>query len=196
MSEKAVQVEPKAPLRGGGTGLRGLTLSHPLVPLVVIVAFVLWAHFGSFVPVFRAHVPHEAGWEQFRVTYRVSDFGEDGYFVRATQNGYNVFYFTSKYAWRFTRKTGSSHMNACASCHTPADMAYSFVNSDRFDAKLGRRMSFEEKMMRCFVGPMEGFVPTLYDPVVRDLRIFARAIAHHLQLGEGALKAESQTFHR
>jgi hypothetical protein len=35
---------------------------------------------------------------------------------------------------------------------------------------------------------MNGFVPTIYDPAVRDIRILARAIAHHLQLGEGALK--------
>jgi hypothetical protein len=32
-------------------------------------------------------------------------------------------------------------------------------------------------------------VPTLYDPTVRDLRILARAIAHHLQLSEGAVRS-------
>jgi len=62
------------------------------------------------------------------------------------------------------------------------------VNSDRFDASLGRRISFEERVMRCYAGPMNGFVPTLYDPAVRDIRILARAVAHHLQLSEGALK--------
>jgi hypothetical protein len=62
------------------------------------------------------------------------------------------------------------------------------VNSDRFDATLGKRMSFEERVMRCYAGPMDGFVPTLYDPAVRDIRILARAIAHHLQLSEGARK--------
>ena len=41
--------------------------------------------------------------------------------------------------------------------------------------------------MRCYAGPMDGFVPTFYDPAIRDLRIFARAVAHHLQLSEGAL---------
>jgi hypothetical protein len=40
--------------------------------------------------------------------------------------------------------------------------------------------------MRCFAERMDGFVPTLYDPTVRDLRILARAVAHHLQLSEGA----------
>ena len=58
--------------------------------------------------------------------------------------------------------------------------------ADRFDPALGRRVSFEERVMRCYAGPMNGFVPTLYDPAVRDLRILARAVAHHLGLGEGA----------
>jgi hypothetical protein len=62
------------------------------------------------------------------------------------------------------------------------------VNSDRFDVTLGKRMSFEERVMRCYAGPMDGFVPTLYDPAIRDIRILARAIAHHLQLSEGARK--------
>jgi hypothetical protein len=35
---------------------------------------------------------------------------------------------------------------------------------------------------------MDGFVPTLYEPAVRDIRILARAVAHHLQLREGARK--------
>ena len=40
--------------------------------------------------------------------------------------------------------------------------------------------------MRCYAGRLDGFVPTLYDPAVRDLRILARAVAHPLQLSEGA----------
>ena len=68
------------------------------------------------------------------------------------------------------------------------DLAYGFVNSDRYDAKAGRRISFEEQVQRCYVGPMDGYVPTIYDPAVRDLRLLARAVAHHLQLSEGALK--------
>ena len=55
-------------------------------------------------------------------------------------------------------------------------------------ARLGKRVSFEERIMRCYAGPMEGFVPTLYDPAIRDIRILARAVAHHLQLSEGALR--------
>jgi hypothetical protein len=35
---------------------------------------------------------------------------------------------------------------------------------------------------------MDGFVPTIYDPAVRDIRLLARAVAHHLQLSEGALR--------
>jgi len=40
--------------------------------------------------------------------------------------------------------------------------------------------------MRCYATHLDGFVPTIYDPAVRDIRIFARMVAHHLQLGEGA----------
>ncbi|MDB5810144.1 MAG: hypothetical protein JWN94_2266 [Betaproteobacteria bacterium] len=156
-----------------------------------MAGFAFWAHFGSDLPVFRSHVTLEKGWDEFRARNDVNDFGEDGYFVRAAQNGYNVFFFTSRYAGRFTRKTGAEPINACASCHTAEDMAYSFVNSDRFDTALGRRLSFEERVMRCFAGPMNGFIPTLYDPTVRDLRIFARTIAHHLRLSEGAQRGKS-----
>ena len=154
--------------------------------VALVLGFVLWAHFGSHFHVFRSHVSFERGWKEFRATYSVNDFGEDGHFVRAAQNGYNVFFTTHKYAGRFTRKTAADRINACAGCHTPADLAYAFVNGDRFDSKLGRRVSFEERVMRCFAGPMDGFVPTLYDPTVRDLRILARVVAHHLQLSEGA----------
>lgn len=160
--------------------------ARSLVSVALVAVFVLWAHFGSHVPAFRAHVSAEPGWDGFAKSYGVTEFGQDGHFVRAAQNGYNVFFYTHKYAWRFTRRTAAQAQNACASCHTPEDMAYGFVNSDRFDATLGRRLSFEEHVMRCLAGHMDGFVPTLYDPTIRDLRIFARAIAHHLQLGEGA----------
>jgi hypothetical protein len=90
------------------------------------------------------------------------------------------------YGARFTRKTARDAVNSCAGCHTVEDLAYGFVNSDRFDPKLGKRMSFEERVMRCYAGPMDGYVPTLYDPAIRDIRILARAIANHLQLSEGA----------
>jgi len=166
--------------------LRGL--GKPLAAAAAIVGFVLWAHFGSGIQVFRSQVSSAPGWQQFRASYSVDDFGADSYFTRAVQNGYNLFYFTHEHGSRFTRKTARDAVNACAGCHTAEDLAYGFVNSDRFDASLGRRISFEERVMRCYAGPMNGFVPTLYDPAVRDIRILARAVAHHLQLSEGALK--------
>lgn len=151
-----------------------------------LIAFVLWAHFGSGLSVFHARATYAPGWDRFRAVYGVDAFGKDSYFVRAVQNGYGLFYFTHETGWRFTRRRAGDAIHSCSGCHTAEDMAYSFVNSDRFDARLGKRVSFEERVMRCYAGPMEGFVPTLYDPAVRDLRILARAVAHHLQLSEGA----------
>lgn len=159
-----------------------------LVVVGLIVAFVLWAQLGSGVPVFRSQVPPEPGWEKFSADYRVGYFGEDGQFVRAVQSGYNLVFYTWKYAPRFTRRTATDRVNACGSCHTAEDIAYGFVNSDRFDPKLGIRLSFEDRVRRCYAGAMDGFVPTIYDPAVRDIRLFARAVAHHLQLSEGAIK--------
>jgi hypothetical protein len=153
-----------------------------------LVAFVAWAHWGSGNPVFRSEVSPEAGWEQFRAKYDTDYFGKDGQFVRAVQNGYNLFNYTWKYAPRFTRKTAADTPNSCSGCHTMDDLAYAFVNSDRYNARAGKRISFEEQVQRCYVGPMNGYVPTIYDPAVRDIRLLARAIAHHLQLSEGALK--------
>ena len=160
----------------------------PIGAATVIAGFVLWAHYGSGIQAFRSQVSTAPGWQQFRVAYSVDDFGADSYFTRAVQNGYNLFYFTHEHGRRFTRKTARDAVNACAGCHSVEDLAYGFVNSDRFDAILGRRISFEERVMRCYAGPMDGFVPTLYDPAVRDIRILARAVAHHLQLSEGARK--------
>src|SRR5688572_7946711 len=156
----------------------------------LIAGFVLWSHLGSGVPVFRSEVSSEPGWDKFRADYRISHFGGDGQFVRAVQNGYNLVFYTYKYAPRFTRKTAEDRMNSCAACHTAQDLAYSFVNSDRFEAQLGKRVSFEDRVRWCYAGSMDGFVPTLYDPAVRDIRLFARAVAHHLQLSEGALRKE------
>lgn len=163
-------------------------LGKPLASLALIGAFVLWAHFASGIEVFRPHGTAAPGWAQFRERYGVDSFGRDGYFTRAVQNGYNLFFFTHAYGKRFTRKTARDAVNSCAGCHTVEDLAYGFVNSDRFDPALGRRVSFEDRVMRCYAGPMEGYVPTLYDPAVRDLRILARAVAHHLQLSEGTRK--------
>jgi hypothetical protein len=163
-------------------------LVKPAAPLAVVAVFVLWAHFGSGVAVFRSQVPAAPGWQQFRAAYGIDEFGADGYFTRATKNGYNLFYFTYEHGSRFTRRTAADAVRSCSGCHSVEGLAYGFVNSDRFDPQAGRRVSFEERVMRCYAGRLDGFVPTLYDPAVRDLRILARAVAHHLQLGEGARK--------
>ena len=152
----------------------------------LIIGFALWAHFGSGRPAFSPHGKSEAGWETFRAAYGVDTFGHDGYFVRAIQNGYNLVHHTHRYAWRFTRKGAHDHPNACIDCHSAEALAYAFASGDRFDARLGRRMSFEDHVKRCYATHLDGFVPTIYDPAVRDIRIFARMVAHHLQLGEGA----------
>jgi hypothetical protein len=168
----------------------GSTLGKTLVMAGLIIAFVFWAHFASGVRVFRSETISEPGWEKFRADYQINHFGEDGQFVRAVQNGYNLTNYTYKYASRFTRKTAGDRVNSCASCHTPEDLAYGFVNSDRVDPKLGRRISFEDRVRWCYANSMDGFVPTIYDPAVRDIRLLARAVAHHLQLSEGALRKQ------
>jgi hypothetical protein len=158
--------------------------------VAAIIAFVVWAHLGSGRPVFHSEVSPEPGWGKFRADYGIDYFGADGQFVRAVQNGYNLFFHTYKYAPRFTRKTAADRVNSCSDCHTADDLAYAFVNSDRYDAKLGRRVSFEERVQLCYAASMDGFVPTIYDPAVRDIRLLARAVAHHLQLSEGALRSQ------
>jgi hypothetical protein len=160
-----------------------------LILVVLLAAFVLWAHMGSGVRVFRSEIRSEPGWPAFRAEYEIDYYGQDGQYVRAVQNGYNLISYTYKYAPRFTRKTAGDTVNSCAGCHTPKDLAYGFVNSDRFNAKLGRRISFEEQVQRCYAGPMDGYVPTIYDPAVRDIRLLARAVAHNLQLTEGAVRS-------
>ena len=161
-----------------------------LAALGIVIGFVLWAHLASGVPVFDAQVSPEPGWARFRARYAISYFGEDGQFVRAVQNGYNLFFYTHKYAARFTRRSARDPLNSCSACHTVEDLAYSFVNSDRFDPRLGKRLSFEDRVRWCYATSVDGFVPTVFDPAVRDIRLLARAVAHHLQLGEGALRNE------
>jgi len=161
-----------------------------LAALAVIIGFLLWAHLASGLPVFKSEVPPEPGWEKFRTEYGIKYFGDDGQFVRAVQNGYNLFFHTYKYAPRFTRKRLADRLNSCGTCHSAEDLAYSFASSDRFDPGLGKRLSFEDSVRRCYAASVDGFVPTVYDPAVRDIRLMARAVAHHLQLSEGALKKE------
>ena len=156
--------------------------------LVAIVVFVLWAHFGSDIATFQARLSSTADWHAFRGAYGIDTFGTDGYFTRAAQNGYLLFHETHAHGGRFTRRTERDRVNSCSACHRVDDLAYAFVNSDRFDPALGKRVSFEERVMRCYAGQLDGFVPTFYDPAIRDLRILARAVAHHLRLSEGARK--------
>jgi hypothetical protein len=167
----------------------GATKGKTLAIVCAMIAFVLWAHLGSGVPVFRSRSVSEPGWDKFRADYKINEnFGDDGQFVRAVQNGYNLVHYTYKYASRFARKTASDRVNSCASCHTVEVLAYGLVNSDRVDPKLGVRVSFEDRVRRCYADSMNGSVPTIYDPAVRDIRLLARAVAHHLQLSEGALR--------
>jgi hypothetical protein len=159
--------------------------------VAMLAAMVLLAHKGFGLPVFSSESVSEPGWEQFRAQYDTGYFGKDGQFVRAVQNGFNLVSNTPKYAPRFTNRTAADRVNSCVSCHTLEGLAYSFVNSDRFNAGLGRRISFEEQIQHCYADHLDGHVPTIYDPAVRDIRLLARAIAHHLQLSEGAIQPES-----
>ena len=169
----------------------GATRWVTLAMVGLMIGFVLWAHLASGARVFRSHVASEPGWEKFRADYGINHFGDDGQYVRAVQNGYNLVFHTHKYAPRFTRNAVGDRASSCASCHTAEDLAYGLVNSDRVDPKLGRRISFEERVRWCYAGSMNGFVPTIYDPAIRDIRLLARAVAHHLQLSEGALRTKN-----
>lgn len=158
----------------------------------ILAAFALWAHFASGLPVFSADGDLEPTWPAFKEKYDGENFGADGYFTRAVQNGFNIVQNTPKYAPRFTRRTAADYPNSCGHCHTPEALAVAFTTSDRFDKDLGKRVSFEERVMRCYVKHLDGFVPTIYDPAVRDIRIFARLVAHNLQLGEGSTAPVAQ----
>jgi cytochrome c len=160
--------------------------------VMAVVLFVIWEHVYSgkkvFVPAAKAEP--DPGWLAFSKKYNVAESGADGYYVRAVRDGYSLVHKTYEAGWRFTRKTANSKVSACSNCHTDEQIAYAFVNSDRYDSKLGKRVSFEERVTRCYVSHLDGFVPTIYDPAIRDIRIYARMISHHLQLGEGQLKPE------
>lgn len=185
----AASVSPVRERRRAARRARLAVVVRAALAAGLILAFVLWAHVGSGRPVFSTRVSAEPGWDAFRIAYGVDGFGRDGYFVRAVQNGYNLVHHTHKYAWRFTRKGAHDHPNACIHCHSAEALAKSFATSDRFDPSLQRRVSFEERVMRCYADHLDGFVPTIYDPAVRDIRIFARMVAHHMQLGEGGTGA-------
>src|ERR1700741_2016431 len=72
------------------------TRSRRLLAVLMLVAFVAWAHWGSGFPVFHSQVATEPGWPAFREKYDIDYFGKDGQFVRAVQNGYNLVTYTYK----------------------------------------------------------------------------------------------------
>src|SRR5262245_25394133 len=109
-----------------GTNRPRRVLNAPFVAAAVIAGFVLWAHLGSGVQAFHSRVSFAPGWDEFRASYRVEEFGVDGYFSRAIQNGYNLFFHTHQYGQRFTRKTNRDAVNSCSGCHTAEGLAYAF----------------------------------------------------------------------
>ncbi len=155
--------------------------------IFLVFGFVIISHLYI-----SAHLPGQTDpsldfkWYTFKKKYKVSEFGKDGYFVRAIQNGHALFYKTWDYAWRFTRRSGASSISSCSDCHKPIDMALAFVNSDRYKSSIGRRVSFEEQVTRCYIKNLNGFAPTIYDPAIRDIRIMARMVAHYYKMSEGA----------
>jgi len=159
------------------------------VKIILLVIFVIMAHvFGGDELPGRADPALDAKWMAFSDKHGIDRFGQDGYFGRAIRNGHALVNKTYDYAWRFTRKTAITEDNSCSSCHSPEDLAYAFVNSDRFNIRYGKRVSFEESIMRCYAKQLDGFVPTIYEPAIRDIRIFSRMVAHDLRLVEGSIK--------
>ena len=157
--------------------------------IVLLIGFVWLSHefAGGYKPG-RYDSALAAEWNLFKQKYNVDSFGGDGYFVRGVRHGFGLVNKTYDFAWRFTRKTATDKPNSCGSCHTPEDLAYAFVSSDRFDPDLRKRVSFEERVTRCYVKYLDGFVPTIYDPAIRDIRIYARMVANSLELTEGSLR--------
>ena len=66
-----------APSRRAWTSL--VSSGNPYIAAALVAGFVLWAHLGSHLPVFRSYVSLEPGWKDFRTAYSVNDFGEDGH---------------------------------------------------------------------------------------------------------------------
>ncbi len=161
-------------------------LQLPLSTLLIVL-LVVWGHFSPEMNSRQDNSAPRLAWEYFTEEFPVKEFGSDGYFVRAIQNGFNIFYFTSQFAPRFTSTSSSGDQKSCSSCHSAKDIGFSFVQSDRFNQQLQKRLSFEESMMRCYVKTdrINGFAPTIFDPAIRDLRIFSRLIGYKYQLSEG-----------
>jgi len=110
-------------------------------------------------------------------------FRKGGYFTQAVYDGYNKFTDTPKHSPRFTGNDKS-----CSDCHAPEDMAYAFIQMDRFDIRYSKRVSFEEQVMRCYVKQLDGHVPPFYDPALQNLKIFARFLSIGYGLQEGSLR--------
>lgn len=163
-----------------------------------IIAFVVWGHTSANFKVKKSVDDEQQHWQQFIAQYPVQEFGEDGYFVRAIRNGFKLFHYTDKYAFRFTSNQLPENRNSCADCHTLSDLAYGFVQSDRFKPDFKKRVSFEEQLMRCYVSKdrLAGFTPTIFDPAIRDLRILARLVAYKNQLSEGYQRNAETTNQR
>ncbi len=161
---------------GDGTpaGMRSVASarSHALptlAALAVIIAFVLWAHFGSGVPVFQPEVVSEPGWEKFRAEYGIDYFGNDGQFVRAVQNGYNLVFHTHKYASRFTRKARRRPAEFLRRLPYVPKISPT-ASSTRTASMPGSASGFRSRTACAGAMPrsVDGFVPTVYDPAVRD----------------------------
>ena len=118
--------------------------------------------------------------DQFQLDQK---FGAGGYFSQAVQHGYNLFTDTPKHASRFV-----GNDKTCQQCHSPKDMAYAFVSMDRYNPKIGKRLSFETQIRRCYVKQLAGHMPPFFDPSLQDLKIFARFMSIGYGLQEGSLE--------
>jgi cytochrome c len=114
-------------------------------------------------------------------------YRKGGYFTQAVYDGYNKFTNTPVYASRF-----AGNEKSCSDCHTYEDMAYAFIQLDRYDSKRQKRVSFEEQVLRCYVKELDGHPPTFFEPALQNIKIFARFMATGLALQEGSLRVKQQ----
>ena len=152
--------------------------------LAGVVAVVLVAHLaGGSVFAKRFVEIDSAGEALLNARFELDKkFYKSGYFSDAVKNGYNIFSDTPRYVPRFVGNDLS-----CIDCHSVEEIGYAFVVMDRYNEKHGRRMSFEEQVMRCYVERLDGYVPPFFDPALQDVKIFARFMSIGLALQEGRL---------
>ena len=170
-----------------GWPTRFAPLIRPLGAVILVVGFVLWAHFGSGDR--EVSVASEVDARMAAVSRRLrARHLRRGRLLRARgpERLQPVLFHESI-------RAGASRARPRPTRSIPAPPAtrprtWPTLSSTPIASTPGwdERLSFEENVMRCYAGHMDGFVPTLYDPAIRDLRILARGVAHHLQLGEGA----------